>query len=648
MSRITQQKIRGVLITVCSLFALFSSTHTNYTIAPNKVLAASLTSPALSYLGPSITTSVSTTTTTSSTIPGCSSGFSFSITTGERCSSSLTAQDVINLIHQYAPGSSASAPSVIYTGTPLYGGTMGGVSQGDLQGVEGSVASLSSGITNLGSTTLGMWTKGGSGISYTGGNVGINTANPQAFLDVNGTIRAGNFYRPDNNTWAGRDESNNPSATTTNYLSLWLGGTPQPTLSGKPYANGIRLAGDVTVGLPTVFEFAGSDYGGSVAKDAIAFDPSGTDFYRGDLKFILNNSASSNQYSMSDTKMTIKANGNVGIGTTSPISTLTVVGSACISKGTGATATCSTTAGTITANVFNTAAADVAEDYVTQDSSIGAGDIIAIDPNTDNAIIKATPGSSILGIVSTNPGVLLGGTEASSSRPVALAGRVPVKVSMENGTIQRGDELTLSSTEPGVAMKYIPSLEEGAGGGGIIGVALSEATANGTVMVFVRGTFATSLSKAIGTSTAQTIEDNSISGFFQNLGMTLVQDVLSIKNIIADHITAKTATITNSIEMNDDTTGQPYCIHIHNGTLVSTPGSCTSNLIQSEPSISTSTASTTDVVVTGTPNQQGTQATTTDSNTSSDTSPIVSPTPSPTLTPSPSSPATDTASSTGE
>jgi hypothetical protein len=54
---------------------------------------------------------------------------------------------------------------------------------------------------------------------------------------------------------------------------------------------------------------------------------------------------------------------------------------------------------------------------------------------------------------------------ASSSRLVALAGRVPVKVSLENGPIEVGDLLTSASSTPGVAMKAT-------GPGRVIGMAL--------------------------------------------------------------------------------------------------------------------------------------------------------------------------------
>ena len=71
-----------------------------------------------------------------------------------------------------------------------------------------------------------------------------------------------------------------------------------------------------------------------------------------------------------------------------------------------------------------------------------------------------------MGVVSTSPGVTLG-ADTKSSRPIALAGRVPVNVTLEGGAIAIGDYLVSSST-PGKAMRaQDPSAM------GIIGVALS-------------------------------------------------------------------------------------------------------------------------------------------------------------------------------
>jgi hypothetical protein len=72
-------------------------------------------------------------------------------------------------------------------------------------------------------------------------------------------------------------------------------------------------------------------------------------------------------------------------------------------------------------------------------------------------------------VVSTKPGILLGfddtpTREGDGQYPIALKGRVPVKVSTENGPINPGDQLMLS-TIPGTAMKAT-------GTGAVIGIAL--------------------------------------------------------------------------------------------------------------------------------------------------------------------------------
>jgi hypothetical protein len=64
--------------------------------------------------------------------------------------------------------------------------------------------------------------------------------------------------------------------------------------------------------------------------------------------------------------------------------------------------------------------------------------------------------------------------------PVALSGRVPVKVSTENGPIKTGDSLTASST-PGIAMKATKA-------GVVLGVAMQDfnPSAGDTVMTFIK------------------------------------------------------------------------------------------------------------------------------------------------------------------
>jgi hypothetical protein len=187
--------------------------------------------------------------------------------------------------------------------------------------------------------------------------------------------------------------------------------------------------------------------------------------------------------------------GNVGIGTTTPVSKLTVAGSACISQGTGATVACGTTAGNIYYKAANTGNYDVAENYLADNSAATVpGTIVALDPSGNESITTASAGASggsgasgasaeaILGVVSTNPGLVLGGADASTTNqlkaPVALSGRVPVSVSMEGGPISVGDRIALSST-PGVGMKAKES-------GETVGIALQSASAAGKIDVFVQ------------------------------------------------------------------------------------------------------------------------------------------------------------------
>ncbi|MBI1974263.1 MAG: helix-turn-helix domain-containing protein [Candidatus Zambryskibacteria bacterium] len=141
------------------------------------------------------------------------------------------------------------------------------------------------------------------------------------------------------------------------------------------------------------------------------------------------------------------ANGKVGIGTTTPVSTLSIQGSLCVRD----TGSCGTTAGTIYATTAAITDIDLAENYSTRDTTLSAGEVVAFDTTGAVMVKRAIAGDRLAGVISTAPGVLLG-KELTNSKPVALAGRVPVKVSLEGGPILIGDYLSLSSI-PGVAKK---------------------------------------------------------------------------------------------------------------------------------------------------------------------------------------------------
>ena len=125
--------------------------------------------------------------------------------------------------------------------------------------------------------------------------------------------------------------------------------------------------------------------------------------------------------------------------------------------------------GTLYLGSTNTSSADLAEYYVSGDDSIEAGDVVTIsqkskvksqngeDVDNKGVLMKADKpyDSKLIGIISTNPGVLMGsvdGENKADKRMLALAGRVPVKIDPDSPPIEVGDFLT-SSSKPGYAMK---------------------------------------------------------------------------------------------------------------------------------------------------------------------------------------------------
>ncbi len=94
---------------------------------------------------------------------------------------------------------------------------------------------------------------------------------------------------------------------------------------------------------------------------------------------------------------------------------------------------------------------DIAE-YFKVPGATEPGDLISINPNLPDAyqVTHSAKDKYILGVHSTNPTVTL--NDPNSGTPVALRGRVPVKVCSEGGVINPGDPLTSSSLK-GHAMK---------------------------------------------------------------------------------------------------------------------------------------------------------------------------------------------------
>lgn len=130
---------------------------------------------------------------------------------------------------------------------------------------------------------------------------------------------------------------------------------------------------------------------------------------------------------------------------------------------------------------WNGGGADVAEMYEFSDTVV-PGDLVSIPVervNNPGKELKKSLGkqydSLVVGVISTDPGLVAGFGDAevdttsgvdNRRKPVALVGRVPVKVNLENGPIKAGDYLT-SSSIPGQAMKSTKA-------GKVIGQALED------------------------------------------------------------------------------------------------------------------------------------------------------------------------------
>jgi uncharacterized LabA/DUF88 family protein len=197
--------------------------------------------------------------------------------------------------------------------------------------------------------------------------------------------------------------------------------------------------------------------------------------------------------------------------------------------------------------------ADIAEMFVSSEE-LEPGDVVVIDSNQSARIRKSTQAydSKSLGIVSTAPGIVLGESETENTYhayPIALVGKVPVKVSTENGPIGPGDPLTSSST-PGVAMKATKA-------GPIVGKALepleqcdNETMEQCKIMVFVNVSYylpTENLERLSPEDEASpTFVDllfSDITRFFKEglakLGLFIENGVAQVRELFADRIKTK-------------------------------------------------------------------------------------------------------------
>ncbi len=292
--------------------------------------------------------------------------------------------------------------------------------------------------------------------------------------------------------------------------------------------------------------------------------------------------------------------GSVGIGTTTPGAKLDIVGALCVDDGSPTCGNAARASGYIYAVGTSITGIDLAEQYPTKDTALEAGDIVMLDRQNSVYVKRGENIFSPLGIVSTKPGVLLGGygiEDFTNEKkvPVALSGRVPVKVNLEGGDIKIGDRIAVSSTTPGVGMKAATSSQQTIGTAledfsGVVvtepdGAKIYDRNAIGKILVFVNlgqyrlaledepiiknheqritdsenkitnlETRVANLENIIASSSAQRLNLGEIATSsdivisqafswileqFKNIGITIADGIIQAKQFIADTITSR-------------------------------------------------------------------------------------------------------------
>lgn len=135
-----------------------------------------------------------------------------------------------------------------------------------------------------------------------------------------------------------------------------------------------------------------------------------------------------------------------------------------------------------TLSAYRIAGADLAEVYYDESGLSIPGNIVELTGQGPSQIGLSSSSNreKSIGIVSTKPGQVIGESDGTGKATfVALAGRVPVKVSTKNGAIKAGDQITVSDI-PGIGELATTS-------GRVIGKALTDYAGKdqGEIIVFV-------------------------------------------------------------------------------------------------------------------------------------------------------------------
>ena len=275
---------------------------------------------------------------------------------------------------------------------------------------------------------------------------------------------------------------------------------------------------------------------------------------------------------------------------------LVVQGAVCVDDGTANCPAAPTAGGIYVENSVgtgNVSAFDIAETYNAAEP-VDHGELVVVAKDGRVRRTASTYEGAMLGIVSTSPAIVFdddaitfgktAGTNFDPLKPyVALAGRVPAKVSAENGPIAHGDPIT-SSSQPGMGMKANRS-------GRIVGIALesfecevSETQCEGTILVFVNPTWY--LVPDLAGHASETDAEGLFGRLLANLGGTFRDGALNLARLVVRHLAAEEAVFNKAtvdqatirrLQLIDEGTGDIYCTCIENGEWRKSKGACLAN-----------------------------------------------------------------------
>ncbi|MGI8419564.1 MAG: beta strand repeat-containing protein [Candidatus Levyibacteriota bacterium] len=356
------------------------------------------------------------------------------------------------------------------------------------------ITAITSMVVYNGRLYLGMRAAGAGNLMYLEDNTGVSATTPDnlfvRIMNASGTVANGGTSAIDSvssmavyngNLYVGTEKAN--SAELYRYEGgNGDNGTPLWTKVSQATAGTIASGGTASIDMiSNLIPYNGSLYAGT-------YEPGRAEIYN---YKVVSNQSYSLLFHAGLTQASGEQNGLTNDGSISFIAS----SSANLNNGNG-TGAFLFSHGILT----NMGAYDIAEDYGTRDTSLEPGDVVAADPNEQAMVKKASSTADIvLGVYSEKPGFRLSQKDATinggNAVPIALAGRIPTKVSTKNGSIHIGDYLT-SSDIPGVAVKAISA-------GQVIGQAMAEDTdtdpsAIHRVVMFVKNTYYNGLSLTNG------------------------------------------------------------------------------------------------------------------------------------------------------